>query len=490
MSRSSLRTIRLGKSHPLKDAPKGEQHFDVPVSTVTFKETFQFDFVKALCQNRTFALRMVGHLQPYSHFETPQLQWCSDYALNYWARFSSSLSATHMLSSLQAQVEHGRITRKDVAFGISRLIKEQLFTPIQDEEFIIHTSYQWMQQQIRAQYIEDLAVAMKHGDIAKQQEIWTKGAALDIQNFVSPESYAKDGDHAIERRKAMWTEGIKTNLPPDKYMARGGFPRPTVNCIVGPTNTGKTSVCGFLGGQFVLQGLNVLHVTLETTIEDLCDMYDSIRTGHERFNVYRHPDECRSARADFYKEFGDSLHYVRYIPRTVTMAQIRSLIYLERASGFRPDVLILDSADDILPYAGYRESEYQRGDDIYVGLIVLAELFNLCIIATTQGNRESLGSSVVHLGMVGDSIKKVQRADSVLALCQNYKQSKMSPAIMGLFFAKSRFGPKNQLSFVRCYNEFCHYVPVLPGDPDYNHIRQTIMLDDGENSRGRRNYER
>ncbi|NBR39174.1 MAG: FAD-dependent oxidoreductase [Alphaproteobacteria bacterium] len=109
-----------------------------------------------------------------------------------------------------------------------------------------------------------------------------------------------------------------------------------------------------------------------------------------------------------------------------------------------PDIVIIDSADDMVPMTGFTSDTSLDGDRVYRGLMRLSSKNNVVLWTTAQGNREALSADVVDLHMVGRSIGKVQRAAVVLALCQNEDEAAFTPPRGRIYIAKNRFGRKKR----------------------------------------------
>ncbi len=480
----------LSKNHPLKNAPTGKEVMDAPVSYNAFDESFQEDFLRALAQNRLFANRMVGRLDPFIHFENPVFQWIADTTMAYWQRYTVTPDVRTFTLLLNTQIDRRKIA-SDLGAGIGMFIKHKLFQPLANEEFVIERSNQWVTMQIQAKCIEELQHALRDGNLELVQSLFEKGAYVAEGQGEPIESYVYDTEMAIERRENIGREGIPIGLPVDKYIQNTaeypnepngtGVPRGNFYAILAGTGVGKTSTAVNAGATAVENGYKVFHVSLETTLEDLRDMYDSRWMRVNRSAIYKYPDLCRETVQEIAGTYGDSLRYVRHLPGELTLQKLESQLHVLKADGFVPDVIIIDSPADMIPYVGYNGGFYEKADVVGLGLMKIAVKTNTALWGTFQGNRASLGAKIVSLDMIGDSIKSVQRAAAVVCLCQTKEQSKETdilPIRMGTLLAKQRWGRKNILDYVACDHGKISFDEIPKGTYEYDLIQAELTIDD------------
>jgi replicative DNA helicase len=141
------------------------------------------------------------------------------------------------------------------------------------------------------------------------------------------------------------------------------------------------------------------------------------------------------------------------------------------AQGWRPDLIIVDYLDLLKPLTSYSD-EYADLGAIAVALRGLAGELGVPVWTATQANRMGMVADVIDLEHVGDSVKKVQVADVVLALCS--KPEERNANLLRIFGAKNRNGPaKFSLKLRSAYDmmmlsDITQPVPVLPGATDHD----------------------
>jgi hypothetical protein len=89
--------------------------------------------------------------------------------------------------------------------------------------------------------------------------------------------------------------------------------------------------------------------------------------------------------------------------------------------GRKPDVILLDSADGLIPRRTYR-TLYETQGELYADLRKLALDANIAIWSTTQATKDAIEKARISLKHMGDSFWKARRAHYVLGFSQTEQQ--------------------------------------------------------------------
>lgn len=89
--------------------------------------------------------------------------------------------------------------------------------------------------------------------------------------------------------------------------------------------------------------------------------------------------------------------------------------------GRRPDIIILDSADDLIPRQTY-QTLYMTQGELYGDLRHLAIDAQIAIWTSTQATREAIDKARINLKHMGDSFWKARRGHYVLGLAQTEQE--------------------------------------------------------------------
>jgi replicative DNA helicase len=150
----------------------------------------------------------------------------------------------------------------------------------------------------------------------------------------------------------------------------------------------------------------------------------------------------------------------------------------------KPDLIIIDYADEILSDKESRNT-YEEQGDVYAGLRRLAEKYDLPIITATQSNRSAADDNggtkeVFGQAAVADSARKTQQVDVLMSiiLTQRDRDEKK----IRLFFAKNRHGISGKMLTYKCDFETMRIddiplkteIPVISEEEQEEYIQKEI----------------
>lgn len=194
----------------------------------------------------------------------------------------------------------------------------------------------------------------------------------------------------------------------------GGMNRGELNIFCGGSGSGKSLFLANLGVNFALAGLNVLYITLELSEELVSMRVDSMVTGISTRDIFKMIDDVELKVKTIGKKSGT--YQVKYMPSGKTVNDIRS--YLKEyqvKTGLKPDVLLVDYMDLLMPISKKISAENLFIKDKYVG----EELRNLSVekefvlITAAQLNRCLTLDTIVNLNGVNAAIKEIKVGDII-----------------------------------------------------------------------------
>lgn len=258
---------------------------------------------------------------------------------------------------------------------------------------------------------------------------------------------------------------IGIGMPPIDNRFPRGLCRTDFACLLGGYK-GKKSWglihCGCLG---LLEGLKVLHITHELSLEDTEKRYDMMLGGlggstfhpsesvtieniDDKGEQVAPPDVIEVATVrDISRvlqarrtvaRFGGRLIIRKYPMGSCTMEEIiRYLDYLETFEGFIPDVVINDYIEKMKMPAGPSRRDYI--DKAYIQSKGIADDRKLLMITASQVTRDALRKKRIDQKDFAEDIRKLGNVDQVFAICQNDQQAKQNRMMM--WFLANRHGP-------------------------------------------------
>lgn len=258
---------------------------------------------------------------------------------------------------------------------------------------------------------------------------------------------------------------IGTGMPPiDRRFVRG-LCRTDFVCLLGGYKGKKSWGLIHLGLQGLLEGLRVLHITHELSLEDTEKRYDmmlgglsgSLSSSVENVTVENLNDEGEQIAPSEVIEvptvqnlhqvlqarrivarFGGELLIRKYPMGTCTMNEIvRYLDYLETFEGFIPDIVINDYIEKMKMPAGSFRRDYI--DKAYIESKGIADDRKLLMITASQVTREALQKNQLDQKDFAEDIRKLGNVDQVFAISQTRQQSQQNR--MRMWVLANRHGP-------------------------------------------------
>jgi len=427
---------------------------------------YQEDLVRLLYQNRSFLSKIAVYLKPEEHFDFAHLKWLARSAMDFYNIYKICPEKRSILTVLETSYNQNELS--DPVYRTVTEFIDEIDNPVSDENFAIDMIQNWMSHQtILKRLTRMVEICATSRDRTGLQEEAVGICSIGLNFGQTAESYVESTDNALLHRKSANSEVVPSGLPLDTHTQYGGMSKQHVCVVLAATNVGKTSALVHIGASAVEAGHTVAHIVLESPKEELRLRYDAAFCDMPMHMIPQNDWLVRETALKMKEKTGDPLHYERFSPGALTPLRIRHWLNQLIADGNRPDVLIVDSADDMIPNSGNTDRPYADMDQVYLGLIQIAEEYNVVLWTSSQANRDAMEAETVTLRMVGDSLKKVQRASFVVALCQSFQESMCTPMQGRLYLAKNRWGRKNIMEKVYYRWERQRIVPI--GDVDDVH---------------------
>ena len=224
---------------------------------------------------------------------------------------------------------------------------------------------------------------------------------------------------------------IPTGIEGLDEMLDGGLDKGKVGLIIGSAGFGKTTISTAISSAASttknkyndFSGFKVLHIFFEDDVRDIKRKYISRITQVEARNLSKDEetvDKVKQAISQYQLKdmLDNNVKMVRFKTNAKTVGDINNYIKKLINEGFRPDLVIIDYFDCLVPEKGYspNESEWSREGKTMRALENMAHDLNVAIWLPTQGGRDSINADLVTMDKVGGSIKKGQIAQVVVTI--------------------------------------------------------------------------
>ena len=292
-----------------------------------------------------------------------------------------------------------------------------------DYEWLCDTTEKWCRD--RAIYLALMeSIALADGKDEKKDRdaipsILSDALAVSFDTHIGHD-YLQDYEARYEtyHRKE---EKISFDLEYLNKITKGGLPNKTLNIALAGTGVGKSLFMCHVASSVLLQGKNVLYITLEMAEERIAERIDANLLNVPIQEITELPKVMFESKVtNLAKKTQGTLIIKEYPTASAHSGHFKSLLNeLALKKSFRPDIIFVD-------YLNICASERYRGNSTvnsysYIKAIAeelrgLAVEANVPIVSATQTTRSGYGSSDVELTDTSESFGLPATADLMLAL--------------------------------------------------------------------------
>jgi replicative DNA helicase len=214
---------------------------------------------------------------------------------------------------------------------------------------------------------------------------------------------------------------IEFDLEYFNKITKGGIPNKTLNIALAGTGVGKSLFMCHVASSVLLQGRNVLYITLEMAEERIAERIDANLLNVPIQDIVDLPKQMFENKVNnLAKKTQGTLIIKEYPTASAHAGHFKSLLNeLALKKSFKPDIIFIDYLN-ICSSSRYRGNaninSYTFVKAIAEELRGLAVEFNVPIVSATQTTRSGYGSSDVELTDTSESFGLPATADLMFAL--------------------------------------------------------------------------
>ena len=307
---------------------------------------------------------------------------------------------------------------KDIAFLIDELDNSPA-----DLQWLLDTTEKWCRDRaIYLALIESISLADGKDDTKGRDaipSILSDALAVSFDNHVGHD-YLIDYEERYEsyHRKE---DKIPFDLEFFDKVTKGGLPNKTLNIALAGTGVGKSLFMCHFASSVLLQGKNVLYITMEMAEEKIAERIDANLLNINMQDITDLPKQMFESKVnDISKKTQGTLIIKEYPTAAAHSGHFKSLLNeLALKKSFRPDIIFIDYLN-ICASSRYRGNSnvnsYSYIKAIAEELRGLAVEANLPIVSATQTTRSGFASSDVDLTDTSESFGLPATADLMFAL--------------------------------------------------------------------------
>ena len=290
-------------------------------------------------------------------------------------------------------------------------------------EWILDTTEKWCKE--RALYLALMSsIKIAEGNDEKRAagaipSILSEALAVTFDNHIGHD-YLEDYEERYDFYHQK-EEKIPFDLEFFNKITKGGLPNKTLNVALAGTGVGKSLFMCHCASSVLLQGKNVLYITLEMAEEKIAERIDSNLLNCDIQNITELPKMMFENKVtNIAKKTQGKLVIKEYPTASAHVGHFRSLLNdLALKKAFKPDIIYIDYLN-ICASSRYSKlgnvNSYSYIKAIAEELRGLAVEANVPIVSATQTTRSGYGSSDVDLTDTSESFGLPATADLMFAL--------------------------------------------------------------------------
>ena len=320
-------------------------------------------------------------------------------------------------------IEVGKITTlsddqfKQITQKLDSLDKE-----ITELEWLLDTTEKWCQD--RAIYLA-LMESIKIADGSDEKKspdaiptILSDALGVSFDNHIGHD-YIDDYEERYDSYHKVETK-VPFDLDFFNKITKGGLPNKTLNIALAGTGVGKSLFMCHVASSVLLQGRNVLYITMEMAEEKIAERIDANLLNVDIQQLATLPKMMFENKiTDLSKKTQGKLIVKEYPTASAHAGHFRALLNdLALKKAFRPEIIFIDYLN-ICTSQRFRNAQvnsYTMVKSIAEELRGLAVEFNVPIVSATQTTRSGYGSSDVDLTDTSESFGLPATADLMFAL--------------------------------------------------------------------------
>jgi len=380
-------------------------------------ERLELTILRNLVYNEDYSRKVIPFIQP-EYFEQRSEKVVFEEIVQFIVKYNSAITKEALGIEIENRTDLTETDVKDI-----RDICETLNDSVVEKQWLLDTTEKWCRD--RAIYLalmESIHIA-DGNDGNKNRDaipsILSDALAVSFDNNIGHDYLQNYGErYEFYHRKE---DKIEFDLEYFNKITKGGIPNKTLNIALAGTGVGKSLFMCHVASSALLQGRNVLYITLEMAEERIAERIDANLLNvpiQQLVDLPRSTFENKVTSLS--KKTQGTLIIKEYPTASAHSGHFKALLNeLALKKSFRPDIIFIDYLN-ICASSRHKPNgsanSYSYIKSIAEELRGLAVEFNVPIMSATQTTRSGFGSSDVELTDTSESFGLPATADLMFAL--------------------------------------------------------------------------
>ena len=380
----------------------------------------EHSIIKGLIHDEAYTRKILPYVKE-SYFETTTGRTYFELCKEYFSKYNHCPSRETIYVSIE---NLSGITEEE--FRSIGEVSESLFDQTElKTEWLTDETEKWCKE--RAVYLALLeSISIHDGKTDKTRDsipsLLTDALSVSFDPNVGHD-YLNDFDDRYDFYHQK-EERISFGLDYFDKITKGGIPNKTLNIALAGTGVGKSLFMCSFASSAMLQGKNVLYITMEMAEERIAERIDANLLNTNVQDIVEIPRPMFETKvSNLQKKTQGQLFIKEYPTASAHAGHFDALIKeLQLKKNFRPDIIFIDYlniCNSSRYRAGSNVNSYTVVKSIAEELRGLAVQYNVPIISATQTTRSGFSSTDVSLTDTSESFGLPATADFMFALISN-----------------------------------------------------------------------
>ena len=380
-------------------------------------ERLELTILRNLVYNEDYSRKVIPFIQP-DYFEKKSEKVTFEEIVKFIVKYGSAITVEALSIEIDDRTDLTETEIKEV-----RELVSQFNDNLVDKQWLLDITEKWCRD--RAIYLalmESIHIADGNNKDKNRDaipSILSDALAVSFDNNIGHD-YLQNYEERYEfyHRKE---DKIEFDLEYFNKITKGGLPNKTLNIALAGTGVGKSLFMCHVASSVLLQGRNVLYITLEMAEERIAERIDANLLNVPIQQLTDLPRQMFENKVTgIAKKTQGTLIIKEYPTASAHSGHFKALLNeLALKKSFRPDIIFIDYLN-ICASSRYKSNlsvnSYSYIKAIAEELRGLAVEFNVPIVSATQTTRSGYGNSDVELTDTSESFGLPATADLMFAL--------------------------------------------------------------------------
>ena len=389
----------------------------LPRNNNSLMERIETTILRNLVFNEDYSRKVIPFIQP-DYFEQKTEKVIFEEIVQFIVKYGSAIT----IEALNIEIENRTDLTEDQIKEIREINSSLNDSPV-DKQWLLDTTEKWCRD--RAIYLALMeSIHIADGNNEKKNRdaipsILSDALAVSFDNNIGHD-YLQNYEERYEFYHRQ-EDKIEFDLEYFNKITKGGIPNKTLNIALAGTGVGKSLFMCHVASSVLLQGRNVLYITLEMAEERIAERIDANLLNVPIQQLVDLPRQMFENKVtSLSKKTQGTLIIKEYPTASAHSGHFKALLNeLALKKSFRPDIIFIDYLN-ICASSRYKSNlsvnSYSYIKAIAEELRGLAVEFNVPIVSATQTTRSGYGNSDVELTDTSESFGLPATADLMFAL--------------------------------------------------------------------------